>query len=294
MEQRPLSPASRQGDGRLSPKPALHVAIIMDGNGRWATARGWPRRAGHRTGAHAVRRVVEEAARLGFGTLTLFAFSSDNWQRPGPEVSGLMRLFEIYLRDAASNCARHGIRVSVIGRRDRLSTSLKAAVESAEAATAGGDKMHLRIAVDYSAREMIFRAALRLRHNGHATREDFACLVSGVGSDGRPVADVDLLIRTGGEQRLSDFLLWESSYAELFFTDRMWPDFGAADLEAAVNQFQSRQRRFGRIVDARPVDQDFAPAPNASLSCHTFTRANVIGAAKEKATRRLGNRGNCG
>ncbi len=250
MEQSPLSPASRQGDGRLSPKPNPHVAIIMDGNGRWATARGWPRRAGHQAGACAVRRVVEEAARLGIGTLTLFAFSSDNWQRPGPEVSGLMRLFEIYLRDEASNCARHGIRVSVIGRRDRLSTSLNAAVEGVEAATAGGDRMHLRVAVDYSGREMIFQAALRLLDIGHATREDFARLVSGEGPDGRPATDVDLLIRTGGERRLSDFLLWESSYAELFFTDRMWPDFSAADLEAAINEFQSRQRRFGRIVEA--------------------------------------------
>jgi len=249
MKQRSLLSISRHGDGQRSTDPALHVAIIMDGNGRWATARGWSRRAGHRAGAGAVRRVVEAAARLDIGTLTLFAFSSANWQRPGPEVGGLMRLFEVYLRDEASNCARHGIRVSVIGRRDRLSTALKAAVVDAEAATTGGDKMHLRIAVDYSGREMIFQAALRLRENGHATREDFARFVSGEGPDGRPVADVDLLIRTGGEQRLSDFLLWESSYAELFFTNRMWPDFGAADLEAAVNEFQSRQRRFGRVAD---------------------------------------------
>jgi len=237
-------------DAVPSPYAALHVAIIMDGNGRWATARDWPRRAGHRAGANAVRRVVEAAARLGIGTLTLFAFSSDNWYRPGPEVGGLMRLFERYLRNEASNSAEHGIRVSVIGRRDRLSRPLLEAIETAEATTAGGDRMHLRIAVDYSGREMIFQAALRFGQNGAATREDFARLVSGERPDGRPVPDVDLLIRTGGDQRLSDFLLWESSYAELLFTDRMWPDFGASDLEAAVAEFQSRERRFGRIVDA--------------------------------------------
>jgi undecaprenyl diphosphate synthase len=228
----------------------LHVAIIMDGNGRWAAARGWPRPAGHRAGALAVRSVVESAARLGIGTLTLFAFSCDNWQRPGREVSSLMRLFERYLRNEASNCAEHGIRVSIIGRRDRLSASLKAAVASVEAATRVGKTMHLRIAVDYSGRDMILQAAMRFRHNRDATREDFARLVSGEGPDGRAVPDVDLLIRTGGDQRLSDFLLWESSYAELFFTDRMWPDFGAADLRAAVTEFLSRQRRFGRIVEA--------------------------------------------
>ncbi len=250
MEQSHLLPTPRREEGRLSTNTTLHVAIIMDGNGRWATARGWPRRAGHRAGAGAVRRVVEGAARLGIGILTLFAFSSDNWQRPGPEVGGLMRLFKVYLRDQASNCVRHGIRVSVIGRRDRLSASLRAAVEGAEAATAGGNRMHLRIAVDYSGREMIFQAALRLRDNGHATREDFARFVSGEGPDGRPVTDVDLLIRTGGELRLSDFLLWESPYAELLFTDRMWPDFGAVELEAAVTEFRSRQRRYGRIVEA--------------------------------------------
>jgi undecaprenyl diphosphate synthase len=250
MKQRSLLPTPRRDEDRSSLNSVLHVAIIMDGNGRWATARGWPRREGHLAGAGAVRRVVEAAARLGIGTLTLFAFSADNWQRPGPEVNGLMRLFEAYLRDEARNCAKHGIRVNVIGRRDRLSNSLKAAVESVEAATAGGERMCLRIAVDYSGREMIFQAALRLRDKGQATREDFARLVSGEGPDGGRVTDVDLLIRTGGEQRLSDFLLWESSYAELFFTDRMWPDFGAADLEAAVNEFQSRQRRFGRVVEA--------------------------------------------
>jgi undecaprenyl diphosphate synthase len=246
------------GEGKPSSYPLLapgspgrlHVAIIMDGNGRCATARGWSRPAGHRAGATAVRSVVEAAARLGIGTLTLFAFSSDNWQRPGPEVGSLMKLFEGYLRKEASHCAEHGIRVSVIGRRDRLSKSLHEAVEAAEAATARGDRMHLRIAVDYSGREVIFQAALRLRENGCTTREDFVRLVSGAVRDGRPVPDVDLLIRTGGERRLSDFLLWESSYAELFFTDRMWPDFRAADLEAALKEFLSRQRRFGRIVDA--------------------------------------------
>ena len=250
MMQRTLPPTRRSngtGDAQ-SRHSALHVAIIMDGNGRWASARDWPRQAGHRAGADAVRRVVEAAARLGIGTLTLFAFSCDNWYRPGPEVSGLMKLFERYLRNEAANCSQHDIRVSIVGRRDRLSMRLLEAVQAVEGKTAGGTRMHLRIAVDYSSREMIFQAALRFREYGAATRESFACLIAGERPDGRPVPDVDLLIRTGGDQRLSDFLLWESSYAELFFTDRMWPDFGADDLEAAVKEFSSRERRFGRIA----------------------------------------------
>ena len=218
----------------------LHVAIIMDGNGRWATARGRSRTAGHVAGVEAVRRTVEAAADLGIGTLTLFAFSSDNWRRPDQEVRALMRLFRSYLRAEAAKCARNGIRISVIGRRDRLTRGLVATIEEAERVTAGAagaDSFHLRIAVDYSARDAILRAAGRL--NGDLSREAFSRLLAG------PTPDVDLLIRTGGEKRLSDFLLWECAYAELVFLDRMWPDFGAADLAAAVDEFQHRERRFG-------------------------------------------------
>jgi undecaprenyl diphosphate synthase len=224
--------------------PELHVAVIMDGNGRWAVSRGRPRTAGHAAGVEAVRRVVEAAADLGIGTLTLFAFSSDNWRRPDVEVRALMRLFRSYLMAEAGKCAENGVRIAVIGRRDRLSPGLVRVIEDAEAATAHTDRSLLRIAVDYSARDAILRAAARLR--GEPSREDFARLLADP-HDGRPVPDVDLLIRTGGEQRLSDFLLWECAYAELVFTDRMWPDFTGADLAEAIREFYRRERRFGTV-----------------------------------------------
>ncbi|HJX27866.1 MAG TPA: di-trans,poly-cis-decaprenylcistransferase [Thermoanaerobaculia bacterium] len=229
----------------------LHVAIIMDGNGRWAVTRGRPRTAGHIAGADAVRRAVEAAPRLGIRTLTLFAFSSDNWKRPDREVRALMGLFRRYLATEADRCAANGIRISVIGRRDRLPGVLVRAIEEAEARTAAGRDFWLRIAVDYSARDAILRAAERL---GGAvlsepvgpSREVFSKLLADPPQEG-PVPDVDLLVRTGGEKRLSDFLLWECAYAELVFTDRMWPDFGAADLADAVREFRARERRFGRV-----------------------------------------------
>lgn len=217
----------------------LHVAIIMDGNGRWATRRGLPRIAGHRAGAGAVRRAVEAAPEFGIGTLTLYAFSSDNWKRPEREVRALMQLFSEYLEKETAECARKGIRISVIGRRDRLAPSLTELIEATERATAHGTALHLRIAVDYSSRDAIVRAAHRL--NGTATLAEFARLLRG------PAPDVDLLIRTGGEQRLSDFLLWECAYAELYFTPRMWPEFEAADLASALSEFRGRERRFGAV-----------------------------------------------
>ena len=208
----------------MSQSPSLHVAIVMDGNGRWAARRGRPRTAGHRAGAEAVRRVVEAAPGLGIGGLTLFAFSADNWSRPPAEVAALMRLFARYLRSEVPRLLENRVRLEVVGRRDRLPVPLVAAIAAAERATAAGSGLHLRLAVDYSA-----RAAIRA---------------------GRILPDVDLLIRTGGEQRLSDFLLWECAYAELSFTDTMWPDFGAADVAAAVAEFHSRERRFGGLPDA--------------------------------------------
>jgi len=243
---------------RLAPEatPAgagLHVAIIMDGNGRWAVARGRPRTAGHVAGVETVRRVVEAAADLGIATLTLFAFSSDNWRRPDAEVRALMRLFRSYLTAEAAKCSRNGIRISVIGRRDRLPPALVRVIEEAEAQTAGADRFLLRIAVDYSARDAILRAAGRLRDRGELSREAFARLLADPPHDGCPVPDVDLLIRTGGEQRLSDFLLWECAYAELVFTDRMWPDFTGADLGEAVREFYRRERRFGTVPELVPV-----------------------------------------
>jgi undecaprenyl diphosphate synthase len=224
------------------------VGIIMDGNGRWATRQGLSRGAGHRAGADAVRRVVEAAPSAGIGTLTLFAFSSDNWRRPAVEVAWLMRLFREYLRAETARCVVNGVRLEIIGRRDRLGPSLLRAVEAAEIATSGGAQLRLRVAIDYSGRDAILRAAQCLRP-GTASRESFGRLVSIV-DHGSPVPEVDLLIRTGGERRLSDFLLWEAAYAELHFTSLMWPEFGPAELRAAVKEFATRQRRFGGVPDA--------------------------------------------
>jgi undecaprenyl diphosphate synthase len=219
----------------------------MDGNGRWATRQDLSRGAGHRAGASAVRRVVEAAPDAGVGILTLFAFSSDNWRRPAVEIAWLMRLFREYLRSEAARCVAHGVRLEIIGRRDRLGPALLRAVEAAEVATAGGGQLLLRIAIDYSGRDAILRAAQCLRPNA-ISRDSFGRLVAIV-DHGTPVPELDLLIRTGGERRLSDFLLWEAAYAELCFVPIMWPDFGAEDLRAAVRDFASRERRFGGLTD---------------------------------------------
>lgn len=219
----------------------IHAAIIMDGNGRWATARGLPRIAGHQAGAESVRRAVEAAPGLGIRILTLYAFSSDNWRRPAREVSALMKLLRIYLARETSRCMKNGVRVSVIGRRDRLPAALVPLIERTEEATAHGAKLHLRLAIDYSARDAIVAVVRRLKAGVEATRDTFTRLLG---------PEVDLLIRTGGEQRLSDFLLWESAYAELVFTRRMWPEFTALDLKSAVEEFRARERRFGRVPAA--------------------------------------------
>lgn len=219
----------------------------MDGNGRWAHARGLPRLAGHHAGAEAVRRTVQAAADLGIPALTLYAFSSDNWKRPAAEVQGLMQLFREFLMAEMPKCVENGIQVQVIGRRDRLDPALAAAIAQVEYETSGGSRLHLRIAVDYSARESILRAASRCQ--AMPSREEFSYLLDGV-------PDVDLLIRTGGEQRLSDFLLWETAYAELVFAERMWPDFSREDLERALDDFARRERRFGGL----PATKEVVPA----------------------------------
>lgn len=202
----------------------LHVAIVMDGNGRWAGRRGLPRVAGHRAGVDAVRRIVEAAPALGIGALTLYAFSADNWKRPPAEVAALMHLFARYLRAEVPRLLANGVRLEVVGRRDRLPGPLVAAIDAAQRATARGSRLRLRLAIDYSSRWAI--------------------------GAGVVLPDVDLLIRTGGEQRLSDFLLWESAYAELYFIETMWPDLGAAELAAAVAAFHARERRFGGLSEA--------------------------------------------
>jgi undecaprenyl diphosphate synthase len=226
----------------------LHVAIISDGNGRWATSRGLPRSAGHRAGAEAARRVIRAAPHLGIHTLTLFALSSANWKRPALEVNAILRLLHEYLLTETSHCAEEGIRLSIVGRRDRLPATLRQAIADSEAVTAGGNRLHLRLAVDYSAREAIYHAACRFYKVTELSPESFSAVLAEVQRGCS--TDVDLLIRTGGEQRLSDFLLWECAFAEFVFLPKRWPDFTAADLETAVEEFYKRERTRGALPDA--------------------------------------------
>ena len=216
---------------------SLHVAIIMDGNGRWAQHRSLPRLAGHRAGVETLRRIVEAAPPLGVGTLTVYAFSADNWRRPQQEVNALMILFGNYLRKEVRRCAKEGIRVSLIGRRDRLPTSLLPLIEHMESATSHGRNMHLRLAIDYSSRDAIL-SAVNANPQVPLTRTTLS---------ERLGPDVDFVIRTSGEQRLSDFLLWECAYAEMYFTTRHWPEFEARDLEQALESFHARDRRYGAL-----------------------------------------------
>ncbi len=219
----------------------------MDGNGRWAERRGLERRRGHEAGGRAVERIVEAAPGLGIGVLTLFAFSSDNWNRPMPEVAALMRLFRARLRSERRRAVGNGVRVEVIGRRDRLPRPLVREIERTEADTAAGSLLRLRLAVDYSSRDAILAAAMRCGERGALTdRAGFERMLEGEGRAAVP--PVDLLIRTGGERRLSDFLLWECAYAELFFRETMWPDFTPGELEAIVAEFHRRERRFGSVT----------------------------------------------
>ncbi len=235
----------------------LHVAIIMDGNGRWATRRGLPRIAGHRAGLAAARRVVEHASDIGVRCLTLYAFSSDNWRRPAVEVQKIFLLMRAFLRVQTERMRQRGARLEVIGRRDRLPPAVLRAIEKSEWVTSAGRGIHLRVAIDYSSRDSIASAALAaMREMGGEVEPSSDALrpmlMQALTGD---AGEVDLLIRTGGEKRLSDFLLWESAYAELLFTDCMWPDFNEAELDAAVGEFRHRERRFGGV-----------PAPVVSIA----------------------------
>lgn len=240
--------AGKSGNG-------LHVAIIMDGNGRWAARRGLPRVAGHREGLFAVHRAVEHADEIGVRCLTLYAFSSDNWRRPAAEVERLFWLLRAFLRLELKRLCERGARLEVIGRRDRLPEAVLRAIERAEMEAANGQGLHLRMAIDYSSRDAIARAACEA-----AALSDEALFRPDVL---RPMVtqalaedcgEVDLLIRTGGEKRLSDFLLWECAYAELVFTDRMWPEFNAEDFNAAIDEFRHRERRFGALPTSGQTD----------------------------------------
>jgi undecaprenyl diphosphate synthase len=227
----------------------LHVAIIMDGNGRWATRRGLPRVAGHRTGVASVQRVVEHSLDLGIARLTLYAFSSDNWNRPASEIQGIFWLLRAFLRLESERLQHNGVRLQVIGRRDRLGKSVLREIDRAESRTAAGRRLLLCIAIDYSSREAITRAAADLiaafSPGAPLSHHSFSPMLMQALNE--KTREVDLLIRTGGEKRLSDFLLWECAYAELLFTDRMWPDFNETDLDLALEEFSRRERRFGAV-----------------------------------------------
>jgi undecaprenyl diphosphate synthase len=234
-ERDPVMPSS--GTNRL------HVGCIMDGNGRWASARNMPRLAGHQAGVETLRRIVRAAPDNGVDVLTVYAFSADNWRRPPAEVEDLISLLRSYLDIETEKLVRDGVRLTVFGRRDRLPDALVTEIERSEAATQWGDALHLRVAIDYSSREAILSAAMAATNLPVLTQELFGKLVTG----GVDQIDVDLLIRTSGEQRLSDFLLWESAYAELYFTKCLWPDFTEAAFIEALTEFRQRERRFGGL-----------------------------------------------
>jgi undecaprenyl diphosphate synthase len=249
-------------------REGLHVAIIMDGNGRWATSRGLPRVAGHRAGVAAARRVVERAPDVGIRRLTLYAFSSDNWRRPDSEVRSIFWLLRAFLRLETQRMCERGVHLQVIGRRDRLEPSVLREIERAEKATATGRRLHLRVAIDYSSRHAIALAAVgaALFLQGAPSPDSLGNLL--IRDLMAETSDVDLLIRTGGEKRLSDFLLWESAYAELLFTDRMWPDFDEADLDDALEDFHHRQRRFGALPSPSLQNSAGSARTGVPAPCH--------------------------
>ena len=240
-------PLSATGDS--SPGPH-HVAIIMDGNGRWAKARGLPRIAGHRRGADAVRRVIRGAGELGIPVLTLFAFSTENWARPADEVSDLMGLLRHYLRNELEELSKNGARLRVIGDRDRLARDIVKDITDAESRTRANSRIDVNICINYGARDEILRATRNLARKvaaGEIAPEqiDEARFESHLLTAG--LRDPDLLIRTSGEQRISNFLLWQCAYAELVFVDTLWPDFGKEHLEKAIAEFRRRERRYGGV-----------------------------------------------
>ena len=237
----------------FSGEKPTHIAVIMDGNGRWANARGLPRTAGHRQGAESVRRTVEAAIKLGIPYLTLYGFSSENWSRPMAEVEDLMGLLRRYLRSELAKFHENGIRLQVIGQRDRLPQDIVRLIEDAEATTRDNDRLNLVMALSYGGRQDITAAARRAAQAvaaGEIKPEDIdeSLLGSYLWTDGIP--DPDLLIRTSGEQRISNFLLWQSAYSEMVFVEKLWPDFGEDDLADAIREYQRRDRRFGAAADS--------------------------------------------
>jgi undecaprenyl diphosphate synthase len=245
MRANPVQPAAPDA-------PPVHVAIIMDGNGRWAKARGLPRTAGHKRGAEAVKRVVKSAGNLGISYLTLFGFSSENWTRPESEVKDLFGLLRFYLESEIGELADAGIRFTMIGDRERLPPDTVKLIEAAETRTAANTKMTLTIALSYGGRQEILRAAKAIAADcasgklavKDVTEESFERRLFTAGTP-----DPDLLIRTSGEQRISNFLLWQMAYSELVFTDTLWPDFGHDELVAAIATYHNRERRYGAVTN---------------------------------------------
>ena len=243
----PIAPRPATPDPSPGPQ---HIAIIMDGNGRWAKSRGLPRIAGHRRGADAVRKVIRSAGELGVPVLTLFAFSTENWTRPADEVSDLMGLLRHYLRHELEELGRNGAKLRVIGDRDRLAKDIQKDISDAEVRTRSNTRIDVNICINYGARDEILRATRNLARKVAAgeiavDKIDEASFERELLTAGVP--DPDLLIRTSGEQRISNFLLWQCAYAELVFVDTLWPDFGKEHLEKAIAEFRKRERRYGGV-----------------------------------------------
>jgi len=242
---------AEQRDGRPPLRRADHVAIIMDGNGRWATERGWPRLVGHRRGAERVREIVQCAPGLGIRWLTIYAFSTENWKRSTEEVLGLMSLFARYIEREADRLASHGVRMRFIGDRSRLDARLQRLMAGIEARTAPLTRLNLTVAINYGGRNELLRAARDLAARAAAGEimadEIDGAMLSGA-LDTHDLPDPDLVIRTSGETRTSNFLVWQSAYAEYEFTQTLWPDFTPAELDAILTRFAARERRFGAVV----------------------------------------------
>ena len=239
--------AGEQITGRLP----QHVAIIMDGNGRWARSRGLPRFRGHTEGMQSVREIVEAAVEIGISNLTLYAFSQENWNRPAAEVNALMKLLQRYVAKERDELIRQGVEVRVFGELDRLSSGPRKAVEMIQRTTSGGKNMRLNLMISYGSRTEIVRAVRRIAEAVKAGKLDPAHIDEAVISNHLYTAglpDPDLLIRTSGEQRISNFMLWQLAYTELYITQTLWPDFRRPDLIAAIHEYQKRERRFGRVT----------------------------------------------
>lgn len=232
-------------------KIPVHVAIIMDGNGRWAKKRGLPRTAGHAQGARVVEQILEDADHMGIRYLTVYAFSTENWSRPDSEVKALMNLLRTYMKTSLAKCARNNVRIRVIGDKSRLDSDLQASIANLEKETASNTGIGFQIAINYGSRDEIVRAlrsaAAKVADGSMDPSEITESMISD-NLDTHGIPDPDLLIRTGGEQRISNFLLWQTAYAELYFCDVAWPDFKKEDLEKAIDAYNHRERRYGGLI----------------------------------------------